>query len=332
MSRMGRSSSSSDVTVREATDDDREAIITLCRSTLGWTDGAVDEAFFAWKHDKNHFGPSPSWVAVADDEIVGVRVFMRWRFRQFDGTTFEAVRAVDTATSPEWQGKGIFNRLTLGALPDLRRSGTDFVFNTPNDKSRPGYLKMGWSQVGRVPVSVRPTSPRSLQRLLGARTAADRWSQPVDIGLDPADAFADDDVIDGLLASLPSSPGLATDRSVGYLRWRYQFDPLQYRVVPVGDRIADGFAVVRARRRGTALEATVCELLVPSGRSTASLWSALASGTGADFMIRAGRGGVSDRFVPAPSIGPVLTWKPLCRAGVPSMGDLTLSLGDVELF
>ena len=36
------------------------------------------------------------------------------------------------------------------------------MFNTPNDKSRPGYLKMGWHQVGRPPSSVRVRSPLGL--------------------------------------------------------------------------------------------------------------------------------------------------------------------------
>jgi GNAT superfamily N-acetyltransferase len=85
-----------------------------------------------------------------------------------DGTTINAVRAVDTATHPDWQGRGIFSRLTLGALDDLRDDGVDCVFNTPNDKSRPGYLKMGWQQVGKVPVSVRLTGPR-FDRQVGGR-------------------------------------------------------------------------------------------------------------------------------------------------------------------
>ena len=153
------------------------AIIALCRASLGWEPDDPNEAFFAWKHDENTFGRSPAWVAVAEDgTIVGLRVFLRWRFREPSGSTFTAVRAVDTATHPDWQGKGIFTKLTLGAIPDLRSDGVDVIFNTPNDKSRPGYLKMGWSQVGRVPVGVRPTSLRALGKIAQARTAADLWS------------------------------------------------------------------------------------------------------------------------------------------------------------
>ena len=69
-----------------------------------------------------------------------------------------AVRAVDTATHPDFRGQGVFSALTLGALEELRSDGVAFVFNTPNERSRPGYLKMGWQPVGQVRVLARTRS------------------------------------------------------------------------------------------------------------------------------------------------------------------------------
>ncbi len=37
-----------------------------------------------------------------------------------------------------------------GAVDELTTDGVDAIVNTPNDKSRPGYLEMGWPEVGRV--------------------------------------------------------------------------------------------------------------------------------------------------------------------------------------
>ncbi len=57
-----------------------------------------------------------------------------------------------------------------------QHDGVDVVFNTPNDQSRPGYLKMGWSEVGRVPVAVRLRSALSARRVAGAlRDDAADW-------------------------------------------------------------------------------------------------------------------------------------------------------------
>jgi GNAT superfamily N-acetyltransferase len=319
--------------VRPVAATDRASVIELCRASLGWAANDPNEAFFSWKHDDNPFGPSPAWVAESDGRLVGLRVFLRWRFRRPDGTTTTAVRAVDTATHPDWQGKGIFTRLTTGALPDLTEDGVGCVFNTPNDKSRPGYVKMGWQVVGRVPVAVRVRSPLTLRRVAGARAAAEKWSQSTDVGVVAADAFADEDATARLLAACESSAGLATDRDVAYLQWRYSFEPLAYRVVPLGDRIEDGVVVFRLRRRGAALEATLSEVLAPRGATVRSAIGWLLRHTGADYAIRTGGpGALTAGFVPAAPLGPVLTWRTLADPQVPELGDLSLALGDVELF
>jgi GNAT superfamily N-acetyltransferase len=266
----------SDLRLRKAESDDRPAIIELCRLSLGWKADDPNEAFFAWKHDENPFGQSPAWVAQDDTgTLVGLRTFLRWRFRRPDGTTLSAVRAVDTATHPDWQGRGIFSRLTLSALDDLREEGVDCVFNTPNDKSRPGYLKMGWQQVGKVPVSVRLTGPRSIGRLAGARTAAEKWSEECSVGRPAGDVFADHDAVEALLARIDTGSHIATDRTPAFLHWRYRFDPLRYRAISLGTGVEDGVVVFRARRRGTAVEATICDVLAPTGASPKRAWKAL---------------------------------------------------------
>ncbi|MCZ7535484.1 MAG: GNAT family N-acetyltransferase [Acidimicrobiia bacterium] len=161
--------------IRPATADDLPAILDLLAAAMSRdTADPRFEALYRWKHEENAFGPSPAWVAsdpAAGGRIAGVRVFMRWEF-DAGGERRRAVRAVDTATHPEYQGRGIFTRLTLHALEAVREEGVDFVFNTPNDQSRPGYLKMGWEQVGRMPVACRPRSPLTLARMLAARVPA----------------------------------------------------------------------------------------------------------------------------------------------------------------
>lgn len=322
------------LTLRRATDDDRPAVIELCRASLGWVEGDPNEAFFSWKHDDNPFGTSPAWVAQAEDgTIAGLRVFLRWRFRDPSGRTLSAVRAVDTATHPDWQGKGIFTKLTLGAIPDLRDDGVDLVFNTPNDKSRPGYLKMGWSEVGRVPVGVRFASLRSVRSLRGARTAADMWSEPVEVGRPAVEVLADSAALDRLLDAVGDPEQISTDRTAAYLQWRYRFEPLRYRAVLVGSTLEDGVVVVRVRRRGTALEAAVCEVLVPRGSPVRAVMRRIARESGADYLLRcAPLSAIRDGFVPAPQLGPILTWRPIRRTGVPRIGELDLTLGDIELF
>ena len=324
-----------DIAVRRATDDDRTAVLALLADSLGWERDATFAEFFDWKHRRNPFGVSPAWVAVDRDEIVGFRTFLRWEFDDPDGRVRRAVRAVDTATAPAYQGRGVFRLLTTTAVDALTAEGVDFVFNTPNDQSLPGYLRMGWIEVGRLPLEARVTNVAGLRRMRKARAPAGRWPVATDAGTDASTMLADDRVAT-LLEQLPAPRGLRTTRTVAYLRWRYGLPALGYRALSIDDDPAAGLAVFRLRMRGGAIEAGVSELLAPPGTDAARrLLRAVRREAGADYVIRLGRAGrmlPTDGFVPLPRHGPVLTYRPLADASPPPrLRDLDFRLGDVEL-
>ncbi|MGH8984143.1 MAG: GNAT family N-acetyltransferase, partial [Acidimicrobiia bacterium] len=207
--------------IRRSADDDLPAVLALLRQCLGWGDDSRYDDLFAWKHRYSPFGASPAWVALDGERIVGLRILMRWQFERA-GRVVHAVRAVDTATHPDYRGHGVFTRLTRHALDVLRSEGTGFVFNTPNDQSRPGYLKMGWSVVGRLPIAARPTSLVSgTVRMLRARTPAERWSAPSPAGRPAGDVLGQHDAVERLLASRSETGRLRTRVTPRYLRWRY---------------------------------------------------------------------------------------------------------------
>jgi GNAT superfamily N-acetyltransferase len=317
--------------VRAATPGDRRDILALLSRTLGWDDDARHEKLFAWKHDENVFGPSPAWVAVDGDRVVGFRTFLRWEFEAGDAMV-HAVRAVDTATDPEYRQQGVFRRLTLHALDDLEGDRAEFVFNTPNAQSRPGYLRMGWQTAGRVPLAARPTSLRGIGRMIGARRPAALWSAERGGGESAGAVLEDDAPISELLRSQPRIDATATRRSVEYLRWRYGFPPLDYRSVVMRDDAALGVAFFRVRRRGAAREVALCDVLVPAGDRYIGrrLVHEVTRAAGADYLVRVADD--RDSCVPLPRQGPILTWRPLRSPSRPRHGVWNLTLGDVELF
>ncbi len=320
-----------DLELREATASDEAGVLDLFRQSLGWRDEDPNEDFFRWKHADNPFGRSPAWLALHDGRVVGYRTFLRWAFETPEGKVLRAVRAVDTATAPDYQGLGIFRTLTLRGVAALTLAGDGFVFNTPNDASRPGYLKMGWSVARRLPVGLLPR-PTSLVRVARARVPADLWSQPSGAGLDAAAALADRSVAEALLKHAPRA-GVRTQRSPEYLAWRTSLKPLHYRLLLASDRDpAEGGLVFRLRRRGEALEAAVIEELVPDARTGARLVVRMLRETGADYAIGL-RTGPSAGLLPVPvrSLGPLLTTRPLATAP-PAPKEWGLTLGDVELF
>ena len=75
------------------------------------------------------------------------------------GRVYRAGRAVDTATHPDWRRRGFFEHMTTALTERLTAEGFDLTFNTPNQFSLPGYLKMGWAEVGRLPLRVKVRRP-----------------------------------------------------------------------------------------------------------------------------------------------------------------------------
>lgn len=256
-----------DVEVRPyAIDDEVRALECIVASLGGGPAGKRPPEFFRWKHYSNPFGRSFILLAEADDRIAGVRAFMRWRFRAGDREV-TAVRAVDTATHPDFQGRGIFSRLTLTALDALRAEGVDLVFNTPNQNSLPGYLKMGWTTVGRVPVLVGVRRPlRFVRRFRNQTDVAGKG--PEAEAPHAREILASDDIDTLLDNSQTRSSRLRTVRTGEYLRWRYADAPLlDYRAIreDLGDGTPVGLAIFRVRPRGALWETTLSELIVRPG-------------------------------------------------------------------
>jgi GNAT superfamily N-acetyltransferase len=319
----------SDIQIRRAIDVDLPQVLRLLEASLGWVPDEIHGKFFAWKHRDSPAGASPAWVAVdpADDErVVGFRTFMRWEF-EWDGRLIPAVRAVDTATHPDYQGRGVFSRLTLTALEALREEGVSFVFNTPNERSLPGYLKMGWHIVRRLPPHLLPRSPGALLRTVRARTAADKWSQRAQFGVAAAEAFGERGAVQALLAECSPSKELHTQRTPDFLAWRYGFEPLQYRVVTARGDLRDGVVVLRVRRRGRATEAAICDVLTPAGTRPGAIVRRALRESRADYALRLGSG-----MVRVPGSGPLLVCRPLAEPSPPAKRQWDLTLGDIELF
>lgn len=321
-----------DLTYRRVVDADRDAIIELLRVSLGRELDARYEALFAWKHEENAFGPSPAWVACDGELLVGFRALMRWEFR--DGARIvRAVRAVDTATHPDYQGLGIFTRLTLRAIDELAAEGVEFVFNTPNDQSRPGYLKMGWQVVGQLPTLVRPTRWRHVARIAKARVPADRWSVASHAGRDALKVLADGDALSELLAVRGPTRGLGTNLTVEYLRWRFGTPLLGYRAIASSRGLEHGVAIFRIRARGPAREAALVAVITRDGdrRTESELVRAVAHAADADYVLALGGGPLRPGgLVQLPRTGPLMTWRPVTATAPPARWDLTL--GDIELF
>jgi len=345
--------------VRRLTADDDTEVRRLLRRCLGQgPTGDRTAAFFAWKHRENPFGSSPGLAALHDGQIVGVRIFLRWQLEAM-GEPVHALRAVDTATDPAHQGRGIFRHLTLSLLDDLDRSGeVDLVFNTPNGNSRPGYLKMGWRAVGTLPVRMAVVRPSRV--LSGARAAARATAtgggdaastekpsrELVSCPFESASTVLAErgQEVQDILDEAADVHGLHTPLSLRYLRWRYAEVPdLDYRCIvsEAGGRLR-GVAFGQVRPRGPLAEFTLCDTLLRAGdRRTARRLLSESRRSGADHVVvHVPRGSAAERpalragFVRVPHQGLALVANPRRETPVDPLRPTSwhLSLGDIGVF
>lgn len=335
-------------TIRPYVDADESAVLDLLRATLGpGPGGERSSEFFGWKHLENPFGRSLMLVAEEAGRIIGLRALLRWRFRAGD-RILEAARPVDTATHPEAQGRGVFSRLTKEGLSALEGSAS-LLFNTPNEKSLPGYLKMGWHTVGSIPISLKVRRPmRFVTRMRSIRRAgAGATGERPPIRADSAaSVLSDGSAISRLLATMdPMGRALSTPRTLDYLRWRYGAAPLlDYRAVRRDeDGAPAGVAIFRVRPRGSLWETTIAEILVRGGargltRRLLRDVARVASTDVATCHVPSGsraRGNVTRAgFLPSP-VGMTFVVHPLDEGLQPDptiLRSWALSLGDLEVF
>ena len=341
------------LTIRPYRDSDEHAALALLHATLaGGPTGERTAEFFGWKHRENPFGASPGLVAEDDGRLVGLRLMLRWRFAS-GNRTIDAVRAVDTATHPDYQGRGIFKCLTLRLLDTLNGDAA-FVFNTPNEQSLPGYLRMGWQPAGRVPIAIRPVRVGAVARRGFAaarrRSASNGLAALPSSGLPPAGAVLGDTerlrpLLDAVSAADRREPRWHTERTADFLRWRYANAPgLNYQVAVTehGGEIT-GLALGRVRARSGLCEFTLADLLVRPGDRRAArrlLADVRRAGgcdhvathlaTGTDLRAAARRAG----YLSLPGVGMTFVTRPVGRAAAapPAISDYCFTLGDLEVF
>lgn len=210
------------MTIRPSKKSDISQIIELLKASLGESLMPKSVAYWQWKHIDNPFGASPVWVAEEDGQLIGVRAFMKWSWTS-QHKTYQAIRAVDTATDPAHQGKGIFKKLTLGLLEQCEKEGIDLVFNTPNSQSKPGYLKMGWQEVGKLPIQLSVKNPLKIikSKLSSATTETSflEIPQAAQFNLNEALASFQFDFTQ-------TSETVTTTYTLAYLKWRYAEIPI----------------------------------------------------------------------------------------------------------
>lgn len=310
--------------IREARHTDISQILEVLRASLGEGSSKKTEEVWRFKHIDNPFGESLVLVAEENDEIVGVRAFMRWKLQRGE-QVYSAFRAVDTATHPDFQGKGIFKKLTLKALEIAKERGDHFVFNTPNSNSKPGYLKMGWEEISKLKVQIQLVNPIYWN-------FSDRFS----LSSEFEEKNMDSQILENYNSIFLNSNKLFTPKSLEYFKWRYLNNPLQkYKILSKKEYFIAGYV----KKHRNLKEFRVSELIFSPEVDLNDIKKELnyiARAYGVQFISYKSPEKIS-RIAISGNFGPVLTFRNINldeneKDEFSELSNWIYTLGDMELF
>jgi GNAT superfamily N-acetyltransferase len=269
--------------------------------------------------------------------VIGFAAYMPWRFSA-RGQILTTMRAVDFAVHPSHRRRGASSALTQTAMRHLA-GDVAFTWSNPNEQMRPGSLKSGRRQVGRLPrfVQLRVPLKYTVQR---GRAKGSATPRHLTIEADTAADLLHDGAHASLLLARTKQPRdrLVTAKDLDYLRWRYgRFE--EYRALRTDVHSGgSGLVIFRARRHGSFWVSHVCELFVEQDdrRTARRLLRQVRDAAPADLVtcsFSSRRHAALSGFVPYRG-GTVLTTYPLQQNLVldpTQRASWALSLGDVEL-
>ena len=243
--------------------EEKEKLLDLFQASFG---EAVSAEYWDWKYLQNPFASSDPEVIVAveDSKIIGARPFLlaeMW----LGNEKVKTAQHCDTMVHPDYQGKGIFNRMEQFAIRYLKDNGYALFYGFPGPMSRPGFLKQGYRIVSETENMFRVVHPQKLLSYkLGNKPLAGGLGFFYDMILNTKtkkttllshslqvevlDRFTDDlkDVDD-----LRDKSGINLVRSESYLRWRFDSHPdHNYRyVIAKREGKLWGYAVVSVQQQ-----------------------------------------------------------------------------------
>jgi N-acetylglutamate synthase-like GNAT family acetyltransferase len=318
------------MTVRKGSASDIPAIVDLLKSSLGNISSTKSVAYWNWKHVNNPFGPSPVLVAEEDNQLIGVRAMMQWHWIE-KGKVYKSLRAVDTATHPSYQGKGIFTKLTMQLINQAKEDEFDFIFNSPNSQSTPGYLKMGWVVWGKMPLWIKLIPGLSAFKPEKFEACCD-FLQIADLNEIPINSFVSD--------------SMQTVQTAGFLKWRYKDCPVKKYGLDKSEKNGNTlwlFFTVKSKNRFTELR--ICNFYFSGNFSLYQLSkqvSVLAAKLGCRVATVTGLGQFSLHrilfagFIPAKRFSITLTIRELSDSelfhSLLNKKNWLMQTGDIELF
>ena len=185
--------------------EDKEAVLSLLVEAFDGWHGDKNEAYWAWKFERNPHGSARIYVCDDDGQIAGCYMLMPMVIRVGEATTL-GVQAVDAAVSRDYRGRGVFTHLAQMGLKEAVDDGVGMIFAFPSKGAFGGQVKAGFKPKMVIPKAYRPLPWPPRHKHYRGFTLRD------------VDTF---DSGFGALDRAASHREIRVERDDDFLRWRY---------------------------------------------------------------------------------------------------------------
>jgi GNAT superfamily N-acetyltransferase len=278
---------SSDLVVRDATAADRDDAVALLEAAHGSQVRTPEAWDWLFRGRLERYV-----VADAGDKLAAQYALLPLRV-QHRGAVIDASLSLDTATHPDFTGRGLMTDLGLRAY---NRAGGELVLGFPNLKSAGIlYNRLGWSELTPFPLLFRP-----LAGLIQALTPATLRAGPVvdalarsirrnrDQTAEPLERF--DGWADDIWEATSAELGTTVVRDSTFLNWRFVEAPVAYdRFVASVQGKPSAYSVLRTVPWRNGRVSYLMELAALPGREGAAASALAAAKAAADAV---GSGGI----------------------------------------
>jgi RimJ/RimL family protein N-acetyltransferase len=265
-----------------------------------------DEAF-RWNYEDSPFGPARCWLARDDGsgEFVGTAALFPRRVH-INGRPVECAVAGDLAVDKAHRVFGPSMKLGKTVLASYMDEGFEFLYTIPNEKSQALLLKSGYRELGRYnrylrilkaeyragafipPARLTRTFSPIIDRAMNLMAGDTRRAGAPGLTTDAPVAFGAG--FDGLWERARGMYAIATERSSGFLNWRFSSSPYHgYRIFTIADGALLGYVVYY-------MEENMCFVADMFFVRTEDVLDALLAEF-VRFVRKAGVGSISARYV-----------------------------------
>jgi hypothetical protein len=155
-----------------------------------------------------------------------------------DGNIVLGIQSLDTLTSKEFRGKGLFNDFAQQVYAKAEQQGISFIYGFPNKNSAYGFfIKLGWTQLDPVPFIIKPLNTSYILSKIPFLKAINKFIPNIRLipratslhnGLKLVENIQIDSRYDDLWLTFRNTFKVGLDRSSKYLQWRLSRPGEQY--------------------------------------------------------------------------------------------------------